>query len=137
MEIKEQPKLKFGGVDIVKVNFEAYKCAYNQKKEIKITCKPAVFYSKKKPMAFKIIMDIDLEAENFFHLIIKAIGMFEMNMDISQEIKDSFINANAPAIMFPYIRSFISTFTANTGRAVEGLIIPPQFFRGKIEEIIE
>jgi len=39
--------------------------------------------------------------------------------------------------MFPYIRSFISTLTANLGSVVGTLVIPTQFFKGELEVIKE
>ena len=39
--------------------------------------------------------------------------------------------------MFPYIRSFISTLTANLGNVTGPLTIPIQFFNGVLEEILD
>lgn len=37
--------------------------------------------------------------------------------------------------MFPYIRSFITTLTANLGDVTGTLTIPTQFFKGELKEI--
>lgn len=58
-------------------------------------------------------------------LVAKASGIFETAEPIDAEFKASdFVNQNAPAIAFPYLRSFITTLTANTGI---GPIILPSF----------
>lgn len=77
-------------------------------------------------------MDIVVSNESYFSLSLRAIGRFKLSEDITEDIKEKFLTANAPAIMFPYIRSFISTFTANLGDVVGVLTIPPQFFNGNI-----
>lgn len=134
MDITKQPKLAFQGVNILKVNFDA---SGPQKKEgeININCIPKVYYPKEKPQIFHIIMDITLEAEKCFELRVLGVGNFKVNTEITPEIKKKFVNANAVAIMFPYIRSFITTFTANLGKVTGTLIIPTQFFKGDLEEV--
>ena len=77
-----------------------------------------------------------LMSESFFKLRIVAIGTFELSKAIHGEIKHSFVNVNAPAIMFTYLRSFISTLTSNLGNIIVTLNIPPQFFKGELEEIV-
>ncbi|MCB9346947.1 MAG: protein-export chaperone SecB [Lewinellaceae bacterium] len=135
MEIKEQLKLKFRGIDIPHVNFTSIKLYSKESEKIKIVLHPKVFYPKEKTRFFRIIMDLTIEAENFFSLKVVAIGTFEVDKELIGDIKKNFINVNAPAIMFPYLRSFVSTFTANIGNLTGTLNIPPQFFKGELEEI--
>lgn len=85
--------------------------------------------------AFKIIMDVELRDEQHFELYIRAAGNFEVDRETDGELRKKFINANAPAIMFPYLRSFIATLTANMGDVTGPLVIPTQFFQGELEEI--
>lgn len=134
MEVNKQTKLKFSGVDILNVNFSAIS---RRDKELKIDikCEPKVFYPKDNVNAFNIIMDFELKAANYFELSLRAIGNFELESDLEEKIRRSFVNSNAPAIMFPYIRSFISTLTANMGNVIGTLVIPTQFFKGELEEI--
>lgn len=136
MEIKEQPKLKFRGIDIPHVNFTSTQPYSKDSEKIQIILNPKVFYSQKEPRLFRIIMDLTLQAEDYFSLKIVAIGTFEFDQEVLGEIKKNFVNVNAPAIMFPYLRSFVSTFTANIGHLTGTLNIPPQFFKGEVEEII-
>jgi len=82
-------------------------------------------------------MDLELNSENLFDLALRAVGTFELNQRITDELKRTFINVNAPAIMFPYVRSFITTLTANMGQSVGPLVMPTQFFSGALEEFKE
>jgi preprotein translocase subunit SecB len=43
------------------------------------------------------------------------------------------MNINAPAIMFPYIRAFISNLTSNLGNIIQTITLPPYFFGKEIE----
>ena len=66
---------------------------------------------------FNVNFYIKLEnSEKNFFLKLKAIAQFSTKEIITDEFKKSpFIEINAPAIAFPYIRSFISNFTLNMG----------------------
>lgn len=64
---------------------------------------------------FVIGFKINLSEENFT-LYIEMVFMFETDEEINEEfINSSFIKINAPAIAFPYIRSFISNLTVQSG----------------------
>lgn len=134
MEVGKQTKLAFLGVDILNVNFNAIYRSEGDR-SININCTPRVFYPKNNNSAFKIVMDIELKDDKYFELSVNAIGNFELDHSLTDDVKKTLVNANAPAIMFPYIRSFISTLTANMGDAVGTLTIPTQFFKGELEEI--
>jgi preprotein translocase subunit SecB len=136
MEVKKQSKLTFLGVDIININFNAVSRRVEEL-EIKINCIPKVFYPVEHKNFFKIIMEIELKDEKQFELSLSAVGTFELESEIDSELKKTFVNSNAPAIMFPYVRSFISTITANMGNVVGTLTIPTQFFKGELDEITE
>ena len=135
MEIKHQPRLTFHGVDFVNVHFDS-KEYYNQKNQIDFNIAPKVMYSRNKDddKIFRIIMEVVLNCKDFFKLSLTAVGAFELEKAINDDLKKTFINANAPAIMFPYVRSFISTLTGNLGNITGVLNIPTQFFKGELEE---
>lgn len=135
MEIKDQPKLKFLGVDIINVQFASFKNKKDSKIDIQV--EPQVFLPSNLPESFKIIMKVLLAGAEEFRLELIAIGNFEISTtdEITSEIRKSFINANATAIMFPYIRAFINTFTANLGNTTGAITIPTKFFKGEIKEL--
>lgn len=67
--------------------------------------------------AFAIIFDLILEdKKKKFHLSLKATAHFETNIPIDLEFRNSpFAKINAPAIAFPYLRTYISNLTLNSG----------------------
>jgi preprotein translocase subunit SecB len=136
MEIKDQPKLRFHGVDIINVLFTSM--GLKKESKIDIQVEPQVFMPTDHPEVFKIIMKVNLTGEESFRLELVALGNFEISFseEITPEIRKNLINANATAIMFPYIRAFISTFTANLGNTTGSISIPTKFFKGEIKEFI-
>lgn len=136
MEVKKQSKLYFRGVDILNVNF----IALSPKKdspEIEINCSPKVFLPSDSPKEFKIIIDVEIGSKDYFELTLRAVGNFELSDDIDDDLKATFINSNATAMMFPYVRSFVSTLTSNLGKTIDHITIPTQFFRGDLDVIDE
>ncbi|MGL4956795.1 MAG: hypothetical protein ACRC9X_06420 [Bacteroidales bacterium] len=136
MSAEQQPKLRFRSVDFPVVNFQSKK-RLTEDAEIKIEIEPRVFYPKKALNHFNIIQEVHVFVEDAFDLVIVAIGRFELNGVEDEGMKSNFVNTNAPAIMFPYIRSFISTLTANLGTVISTLNIPPQFFKGDLQIMTE
>lgn len=68
-----------------------------------------------------------LNPENGFELKVRAIATFETRDDITEEFRESgLVRVNSPAIGFPYIRSFITTLTSNTG--ISPIILPAYNF---------
>ena len=81
MEVKNQPKLTFHGVDIINVNFNAISPRI-ENLEIKINCTPKVFIPTDHKNFFKIIMEIELNDEKHFELGLRAVGTFELEKEI-------------------------------------------------------
>ena len=137
MEVNNQIKLKFHGVDFPIINLNSINPKDKEDIQIDINITPKIFYPKENPNFFKIIQEIKLTSENYFDLFIVGVGTFELDFNIDDKLKTNFVNQNAPAIMFPYLRSFISTLTSNLGQITGTLTIPPQFFKGELEIIEE
>jgi len=53
---------------------------------------------------------------------VEAIGYFEFSDSIDQDTLDNLFYVNAPAILFPYIRAYISTLTNLSG--IETVTLP-------------
>jgi preprotein translocase subunit SecB len=137
MEIKEQISLRFFGLDIVNVEFNIEKrFQLGNGEDVLVDIQPSVFYPDDDSNEFKIIMDTTIEVKGYFFLKLRGIGNFIIENNLDEKIKHSFINVNAPAIMFPYIRTFVSTFTANIGDVTDTLTLPPQFFSGDLSEFV-
>ena len=136
MEIKNQHRLRFYGVDFPNVEFTSFKPVSGKTPEIHINIEPKIFLPKDKKEYFNIVMKVELNADEYFNLQLLAIGNFEISGEkITKKIRKDFINANAPAIMFPYIRSFITAFTSNLGNVTGSIVIPTKFFKGEMVEI--
>ena len=60
-------------------------------------------------------------------------GLFETSEEITEDFKDGhFASVNAPTITFPYLRSFVTTFTVNAG--LDPVILPTINFQALVEQ---
>lgn len=69
----------------------------------------------------EIVVDMKDKDEKF-SLRLKIVGFFEADENVEQIQLNKFIALNAPAILFPYVRAFISSLTAQAG--IQPIIIP-------------
>lgn len=139
MEVKEQIKLRFLGVDFPSVQFSSAQQYISEKSSepLLINIIPKAFLPKDRLNVFHIIMNVEISLKGFFDLKIIGIGYFELPVDsVTEEQRRAFINANSVAIVFPYVRSFVATLTANLGDVMTPIILPAQFFKGELEEYI-
>lgn len=81
-------------------------------------------FSDDKPNNFIIIFNLILiNKEKDFFFKVNAHNHFLINQKITDEFKSSmFVNVNAPAIAFPYLRAYISNITMNSG--YDPIILP-------------
>lgn len=63
------------------------------------------------------------------------VGEFVFNNEIAKEMLGGLFCINAPAIMFPYIRAYISTLTALSG--IDTVIVPTLMMAPLKEEILQ
>lgn len=133
--IGKQENLRFDGVKFYSVHFDILGNP-KENTEIDLDLTPKVIYNTS--TQFNIVFDVKLFVEEVFLLKLRAIGYFEMSEDLieNENIKNQLIHTNAPAIVFPYLRSFISMFTSNLG-TLPAITIPTHFFDGKLEEFSE
>ncbi len=133
MDIQRQPKLQFKGINIVQTNFNAIQ-QFNSEEKINLEVE-AKLIKPTDEEHFQILMNVSVSVENYFDLGIVAIGNFDLSNDLQGESRQAFINTNAPAIMFPYLRAFITTFSANCGTTLPTITIPPHFFKGDLDTV--
>ena len=135
MLVANQPKLLFHGVDFVNLKFNSFNF-YDNKTGIDLNVEPKVFFPDNNTRIFKIVMEVGIHCEGYFDLSMVAFGNFEFDSEFDdEELKKAFINSNAPAIMFPYVRAFITTLTSGIGNVTGTLVLPTQFFNGDLPEI--
>jgi preprotein translocase subunit SecB len=134
MEVSPQAQLTFLGVDVFHVSFASQK-PYLLNTPVDLQIIPKVFYPEDRPNDFNIVIEAKLTCAEYYDITIGVMGRFSINQELAPDLRKVFINSNAPAILFPYVRSFISTFSSNLGGSVNPIIIPPQFFKGDLEEV--
>ena len=72
---------------------------------------------------FKLMFDVIVsDANKTLNIEISAEGFFEFDKELNDTEKSSFFNINAPAILFPYIRAYITTLTSLSG--ITPIILP-------------
>ncbi len=72
-------------------------------------------FPQETPNLFLIKFVISLETENF-NLELETISKFISEKEYTDEFKKSpFIKINAPAIAFPFVRSYINTLVSSSG----------------------
>jgi len=133
--VGKQENLRFDGVKFFSVHFNVQGKSSNDDSDIKLDIKPSVNFYKESKNKFDIVYNVELGIENVFELGLTAVGYFQLSDDVydNENIREQLIHSNAPAIVFPYIRSFISMFSSNLG-TIPTLTIPTHFFKGKLEE---
>ncbi|MGD2035070.1 MAG: protein-export chaperone SecB [Bacteroidales bacterium] len=80
-----------------------------------------IIYQKKG--LYEIHLKIYLKSNNDFDVYVKMIGLFEFGNVVIKENLTNYFYINAPAIIFPYLRSYISALTALSG--CKTVILPP------------
>lgn len=133
---KVQDKLSFNGVRFVHVDFTSMKPIDpegSQKTSISILHEANFYKNYEEQGHFTIVTKVMIESDGYFNLNLVAIGGFKLSQDIDEKVKNIFINTSAPAIVFPYIRSFVSFFSSSLGHDVIGSFnIAPHVFNGEI-----
>lgn len=73
------------------------------------------FFSEENSKEFGIGFRINIKDEEF-NILMEMVFLFELDEDIDEKFKHSdFLTINAPAIAFPYVRSYISNLTLQSG----------------------
>jgi preprotein translocase subunit SecB len=116
MKVAEQPKLKFDSFFIVRANFEMknHESRATELHDLSVSMKATEdFFEDKK---FSILFNVIVEStDGDVHVDVDAITYFSTAEVIDEVFKTSdFVKMNAPAIIFPYLRAFISSLTVNS-----------------------
>lgn len=127
---KVHSSLKFLNYDVDNIIFEKNKEFDQEKVKIDISLKKDINFmekendgSEKYSVSLEINIFEDPIENNFpFSLLIKITGYFNV-ITKDEKMKEELINLNSVSILFPYLRSLVSTITANSN--ISSLIIPP------------
>lgn len=81
------------------------------------------FRDKNNDRFVEIALDIEIkEEENTFHFFMRIKGGFQADNDMPQELFEIMATQNAPAILFPFARAIITTYTAQAN--IPPIILP-------------
>lgn len=72
-------------------------------------------------MRLEMVANINDENKALF-IKVRAQGFFEFDTDLSVDEKEVFYRTNAPAILFPYVRAYITALSSLSG--VKPVILP-------------
>lgn len=122
---------KFNDFKIIK-SFIEYPIKDSSDQEINIEITPSGI---KEGNLFKLTLDTKVKNESgTLNINVVMIGEFEFK-DISEEKLGAYFVLNAPAIMFPYIRSYISTLSSLSG--IPTIILPTLNMTSLAKELSE
>lgn len=113
----EEVELHLQGLQVKKVTFDSGKAEYGTGGRWNTTMKIKEGNINEEESTFIIQFNLSLiNNDKDFSVNIIADGIFKTNAKIDSEFKKSlYIRANAPAIVFPYLRTFVSTLILNAG----------------------
>lgn len=85
---------------------------------------------------FNLELNVKIKDENEnLNIQVKCLGLFEFEQQLNDSMKHIFFNTNAPAILFPYLRAYISTLTSLSG--LKTVLLPTIDLSGRAERIKE
>lgn len=131
--MKYQIKLKH--YQINELTFNPGQFGKSDGQSIQTNLRYSTAYKEDKSKEFIISFNLTLENKEIeFILTLRSTFYFETDKEINEEFKDSsFTRISAPAIAFPYLRTFISNLTLNAG--YKPILLPSYNFVGMSEEI--
>lgn len=115
-EIQNKIKLDRFFVEELNYQYGNYN-AVNTSEQVDIELGVASSFSDNdfKSYLIKIIVKIQSKTDDFT-LVCNAVGRFVTSEDIDDDFKTShFVKINSPAILYPFVRSYINTITTNSG----------------------
>jgi len=72
---------------------------------------------------YNLIVSSHIEdADKIVKIDIKMLGQFEYKEELPDDIKEQLFGGNGPAILFPYIRAYVSAMTSLAG--ISPIILP-------------
>ncbi len=126
-------KSQLNFVNFVVPNFLFEKVQVDQPENIFEVIPQAVISRKNKQFHINIDLKI-FDIENDFNLKMLCVGIFEYDTE-DEQLLLNFLSVNGPAIVFPYIRSFVSSFTSLSG--FDTITLPTLNLSSHKEQLIE
>lgn len=109
----ENSKFQFKGFSIIRSLIERNEITPSKK--ISLNFKPKGIINKPK-LVFELRLKVKIEDENkSFNIEIDSVANYTFENELSLDKLNNFFYTNAPALLFPYIRAYISTLTNLSG----------------------
>lgn len=118
---KQEAQFRFIDFKVIKSIYQIDVPKFKQGGKLDVNFKfPAELdYAQGQPIAFPMEVLIENEDKSL-RIQVGIIGVFESDVDITKE--KSFIEVSAPAILFPYIRAYVSNLTSMSG--IQPILLP-------------
>lgn len=118
---KQEAQFRFIDFKVIKSIYQIDVPKFKQGGKLDVNFKfPAELdYAQRQPLAFPMEVLIENEDKSL-RIQVSIIGVFESDVDITKE--KSFIEVSAPAIIFPYIRAYVSNLTSMSG--IQPILLP-------------
>lgn len=102
--------------------------------ELKVNLQYRLSFNEKDAHNYIVEFFIEIEKADKLQLSLKAVALFATQESINKDFKQSsFANLNSPAIAFPYVRSFVTTFSTNAG--LDPIILPSFNFANATQNV--
>lgn len=126
--MEKQLKIALQRTFVRNFNFEIINAMPEEGTEIETEVKINLSVNTNNVMKDHYVIIFDCSLKNpAFNLNVEFIAAFSASEEIDENfLNSSFVQVNSPAIAFPYLRSFITTFTANAG--IPAFILPAYNF---------
>lgn len=127
--MSEKHKFSFNDYKLLKIIFNLNDSFPNENTDnegIEVNPTFQIDYKKDEKWIF-VNLNIKYDNQNApFHFDIGIVGVFEFDIDISNENMESVVNINCAALLFPFLREIIADITRRAG--FPALILPPVNF---------
>jgi preprotein translocase subunit SecB len=134
MENKENTpaKISFKGYKCIELTFSASEQYIDGKlpNDVNLNIDKKVKKSSLSNNDFELNLILEISSkDDDTNIVCNFIGYFSCDVEITKDfLESSFASINAPAILFPFIRAYISTVTINAG--LSPIILPTINFAG-------
>jgi len=109
-------KIKLDHVQFTEITYNVSTFDLDITEELESSFEMSLLFSEESPNYFCVVFELNMSKDDVFELSLKANAHFETDKNISEDDRLSpFFKINAPAIAFPYLRSFVSNLTLNSG----------------------
>ena len=125
-----ESKFKFLGYRISKINIEILDHFLPSNTELHHEINISHGFDKGKPRFVEVILDVSvLSKDKSLKLLIKIKGGFLGDESISDALFKKFYTQNGPAILFPFVRAIITSYTAQAN--IQPIVLPSINFADK------